>query len=230
MRLVTAMSTSFAEVTEAYTRYHHMPFGADALQQILEERCKHFNDHPELYEDEPFIKFSIDEHLFQCCLCDVSGITDSALQPHRGSTRHCQNVLLFVDSLEQVNAASMRACHLYAATRRHEIGMLDELCHARWRDAAHAELYRYLAAPYTSVDELELLERPVTRLKTCLQNERLVLLALAVWKAQCLRQMPVGDFDAAQNWMRCGWKACKPLQRASNAMDIIILAVRSFLE
>jgi hypothetical protein len=68
-------------------------------------------------------------------------------------------------------------------------------------------------------------------LKTCLQNERLTLLALAVWKAQCLRQMPaVDDFDAAQDWMRYGWKACKPHQRASNAMDIIILAVRSFLE
>jgi hypothetical protein len=72
----------------------------------------------------------------------------------------------------------------------------------------------------------------IFNLKTCLQNERLTLLGLAVWKTECLRQVPsvVMDYYTIQQWMSSGWKACKPEQRASNATPIIVSAMRLFLE
>jgi hypothetical protein len=64
-----------------------------------------------------------------------------------------------------------------------------------------------------------------------LRNERLTLVGLAVWKAQCLRQIPpLTDYYCVQQWLSSVWKLCKPEQRTSNAMDIVVSMVRGFLK
>jgi hypothetical protein len=96
-------------------------------------------------------------------------------------------------------------------------------------DAAHAEFYRYLIAPAANDGEYDLLDRPLKKLKACFQNEVLLLLALAVWKAQCLQQMPPDD-TAAQDWIQSGWKSYKAQESRSNAAEIIVTSVRPFLD
>jgi hypothetical protein len=60
---------------------------------------------------------------------------------------------------------------------------------------------------------------------------------LAIWKSQCLMNMPnckrerdMGNYLAAQEWARSGWKKRKHEVRTSNAIGIIVSAVRPFLE
>jgi hypothetical protein len=70
----------------------------------------------------------------------------------------------------------------------------------------------------------------VTKLFLCLLNECTTLLGLAVWKAKCHLQAPLGlDLLATHEWLRSGWKMCKSEQRASQDMDVIVSLVRPFL-
>jgi hypothetical protein len=49
-------------------------------------------------------------------------------------------------------------------------------------------------------------------------------------EGKCWRQLPVVvDLDAALEWMRTGWKACKAAQYDSNAMYIAVRAVQPYL-
>jgi hypothetical protein len=82
------------------------------------------------------------------------------------------------------------------------------------------------------------LEAVLQKLTLYEYKERLVLLALAVWKAQCIASMPamtgtIAYFVAAermQHWATVGWKTVKAEHRdANNAMNIIVKAVRPFL-
>jgi hypothetical protein len=79
---------------------------------------------------------------------------------------------------------------------------------------------------------LYILAAAMTILRKYEYLEPLALLELAVWKAECLKQMPSihhGIFRA-QQWIASGWKAHKTEQRSSNAMSIIIALVQPFLD
>jgi hypothetical protein len=60
-------------------------------------------------------------------------------------------------------------------------------------------------------------------------SERLVLLRLAVWKADCHLQLPEmtrGNLVlAVMEWGKEGWKSVKEERRLSNAMTIVASAV-----
>jgi hypothetical protein len=178
------------------------------------------------------------EQLTKCLLCDCGGCDFESMVRHCDSDLHENKLQDLYDDLHKVMMTSYRACRLFSQPIFGELAMLDQISHAAWKDSVQAELYRYLVVPnqtdmdMSAPEEFELLERPTKKLKTCLQNERLTLLGLAVWKAECIRQVPsvVMDYYTIQQWMSSGWKACKPEQRASNAMPIIVSAVRSFLE
>jgi hypothetical protein len=62
-------------------------------------------------------------------------------------------------------------------------------------------------------------------------SERLALIGLAAWKAQCLCQVPnSGQYLAYAQWIASGWKTCKASQRDSNAMNVIVQCVTPFLD
>jgi hypothetical protein len=174
-----------------------------------------------------------DVRIYECKLCDEDGLTGcDALKLHGATVRHKEKEELLKDDLDCLVAMIERANGVLCSPLSGEIAALGQVSYAPWKDAVHAELYRYITAPWTSdTVEAGLIERPLKRLRSCLQSERLVLLALAVWKGKCLRQMPpVTDYDEALEWMRSGWKRCKGLQRDSNAMSIVVSAVRQFLD
>jgi hypothetical protein len=65
--------------------------------------------------------------------------------------------------------------------------------------------------------------------------EQFALLELAVWKAECIQQMPTAshprlDVYTAIHWITSGWKTVKMEQRKSSAMSIIVSAVKPFLD
>lgn len=69
------------------------------------------------------------------------------------------------------------------------------------------------------------------KIKLAEHFNRLVLLAMAVWKAQCVLCVPTTNSNCylvAQEWSRSGWKQCKNEHRTSNAIGIILAAVRPF--
>jgi hypothetical protein len=160
-------------------------------------------------------------------------LDNAALILHCASERHKENEKLLQEDIKCLSYTAVRACQAISPVMGDVFADLDQVSYPPWKDAVHAELYRYITAPSTKNEtaEEELFERPLKRLKTCLQSERLTLVALAVWKSKCMRQMPpVADFDAAFEWMRSEWKTYKGLQRDSNDMYIVVDAVRQFLE
>jgi hypothetical protein len=128
------------------------------------------------------------------------------------------------------------ACH---DTPDNTVAMLNEGDHASWKDALHAELYRFMVEP-TSVraEEADRLEQT---LQEGLANERwakrLVPLALAVWKAQCQEAATKPETTSflellawQKEWATSGWKHQKDEHRKSKAINIILSPVRPFLE
>lgn len=101
-------------------------------------------------------------------------------------------------------------------------------------------MFCYLLAPASNNNDLNddeafhtVLQPALRKLKMCESNERLAVLALAVWKAQCVVDMPKDDvkdaYLAAMEWARKGWKSRKQEQRNANAIDTVVLAVKPFL-
>jgi hypothetical protein len=178
-------------------------------------------------------------NLTKCLLCDIGGLTTAEMELHCKGLPHLGKVHALQEDLNKVLMSSHRVCAIYSQPLCRDIAMLDQIVHAAWKRDIQAELYNFMIAPPVIVSpeafckrrEAELLERPTKKLKTTLQNERLTLLGLAVWKAKCMCQIPpVTDYHGVQEWLRSDWKTCKAEQLTSNAMDIIVSAVRSFLD
>jgi hypothetical protein len=95
-------------------------------------------------------------------------------------------------------------------------------------------LFRYLvASKRNDTEEIEALERPMKKLRMFEHSERLVLLRLAVWRAECQLQLPEmtrGNLVlAVMDWGKEGWKDAKKERRLSNAMNIVASAVGLYL-
>jgi hypothetical protein len=173
--------------------------------------------------------------VYSCLLCNEEGIAKQRLEyEHLCSNKHRGNLLALKDDIERVKISSERFCRLFAKPVDKTIALLDEIVDPNWKDSIEAELYRYLAAnTRPAAQEIEALERPLKKLKMFEHCERLVILRLAVWRAECQRQMPEtthGNVVACLDWIKAGWKDMKKGQQSSNAMNIVATAVRSFLQ
>jgi hypothetical protein len=173
-------------------------------------------------------------HIHSCLLCNEAGIGGHFLEcQHLRSNEHRGNLLALRDDIERVKISSERFCRLFAKPVDKTMALLDEIVDPNWKDSIEAELYRYLAAnSRPATQEIEALERPLKKLKMFEHCERLVILRLAVWRAECQRQMPDmthGNLVACLDWIKAGWKGIKKEQQSSNAMNIVAIAVRSFL-
>jgi hypothetical protein len=190
-------------------------------------------------ENDGFARFS----RTRCLLCceRIRDGSDDSVRLHCEGVQHKKNVEKLRVSLPYALNVVERSFALGSETLIREMAMLNQGGRAAWKDTVQADLYRFLSAPSCAhrIEEFNLTKRACEQVITSLQNERWVQLALAVWKAQCQRQMklPTGaadfDYDSMHAWLdewkAKGWKAHKQEQRDSAAMDIIVKAVQPFL-
>jgi hypothetical protein len=170
---------------------------------------------------------------YRCELCETGGFTDVALKHHFEDEHHQTQVRALTWDVNYAMDIAGRVCRLLSAPVFADLDTLQrQIRHADSLNAVNTEFFHYLmnSPAATAQEEEERFERPIKKMRLCLATERLILVGLAVWKAQCVWHMPpVTDYAAAQEWMRHGWKNVKVAQRDSNAMSIVLSAVRPFL-
>jgi hypothetical protein len=170
-----------------------------------------------------------------CVLCDAGGFTVCAgLSQHFDDERHQEKMVALSWEVRKCVVIAGRACRLLSAPIVDDLETLQhQILHAAARDAVNTQLLHYLIEPPAASAEVEeeWFEQPVKKMRLCLSTEQLFLIGLAVWKAQCVWNMPpVTDYATAQEWIRLGWKSSKETLRDSNAMTIVTSSVRPFLE
>jgi hypothetical protein len=141
-------------------------------------------DHPYFYFDGYDEK---DRLLYRCKLCEVGRLPVYKLEHHCEENERFFKQCLLREDVRRALLVAERATQILADPLYAKIQALPKQIPAAI-DAVHAEFYRYLIAPAADNerDENRLLHRPLKKLKACFQSEALMLLALAVWKAQCL--------------------------------------------
>jgi hypothetical protein len=163
----------------------------------------------------------------QCELCNVT-----APKWHYFDDGHQERERRLLCDLQQMIVVTKRITVVFTQSTHSELDLLDQIAKAPWRNSVQAKLSRYLFAPSSDVNaDNELLHQTLLNLKRCEYWERLVLVGLAVWKSQCLWQMPVScNYLASEQWIASDWKTCKAAQRDSHAVNVIVQCVRPFLD
>jgi hypothetical protein len=169
------------------------------------------------------------ESSYKCALCRVD-LPFNAKEFHYYDLEHERRERGLYNDLQHIKVVMQRLIRLFTKPWRDELDILDQMVHVPWRNAVQAELFRCVFEPAQD-DKDNKLENVLIQLRRYECWERLVLIGLAVWKAQCLWQMP-GDCDyfASEQWIATDWKTCKAAQRESSAMDVIVKCVRPFLD
>jgi hypothetical protein len=109
-----------------------------------------------------------------------------------------------------------------------------------WKDALQARVFRFLTTPIPMhnmfgynpppLSPMDLISESDHFIQKFEHSYRLELLELAVWKVECLRQMPLGaDLYTSHSWFVSGWKRIKMEQLHSTAMSTIASCVAPFL-
>jgi hypothetical protein len=162
----------------------------------------------------------------QCALCNVS-----APALHVLNAQHVERELQLLDDLRQIAKVVQRLISLFTVPFHCELDFLEQITHAPWRNSVQAGLFCYVFAGTDNVNlDKELLRQTLSNWRRLEYSERLALVGLAAWKAQCLWQMPDScPYLEYAQWIDSGWKTCKRMQRHSNAMNIIVSSVRPFL-
>jgi hypothetical protein len=168
---------------------------------------------------------------------------DYALEFHSSEARHEENRNQLLLDLSCVKRVMQRYARLSLPHLRDKIASIHQISDISWRNAVQASLYRYLMSPImrASLDSMnepverdETLEEALNAVRSFEYWDHSAILACAVWKAQCLLQMPESDNGggllAQLQWERSGWKTQKPQQRESEAISTILSAVRPFLD
>jgi hypothetical protein len=179
-----------------------------------------------------------------CLLCDKVNLDMHT--KHFGSACHQEKV-------KELERHLRRTLHLLARVSHVDSGPSQDLRErvkllglGEWREdvMSSEDVFQYvtgctlfldlLASPLLHLSQVMVASGPfrpnaVLKLERYEDLERLALLQLAVWKSECLKQMPVGDYFVVNKWLMSGWKACKAKHRESNAMTIVIASVRPFL-
>jgi hypothetical protein len=155
---------------------------------------------------------------------------------HIKEARHLKRLRGMESDLNLVKKVMWRYVTLFTNPVQQEVtAFLDQVRHPPWRQAVQAGLYHYLFDPSNSScdedKERQLLDESLCKIRRYMHQERLVLLRLAAWKAQCLGQMPGNlDYLSSAQWASVDWKMCKVEQRECNAIGVIVGAIRPFLD
>lgn len=178
-----------------------------------------------------------------CRLCDVEELTNDELEAHFQSASHQEKLVLFRRDLNRIMKMSYRWCRLFSEPLLGTSCTMDGIGDPSAREAIRANLYSALVTMQDYNDarlttHLVLDRRmfgsslsPIlAKIGTLEQHERLLLLALTVWKGQCIVNMDAASYLVGQEWARSGWKSRKDEHRTSNAIAIVVLAVRPFVE
>jgi hypothetical protein len=173
-----------------------------------------------------------------CVLCNAQ-LWGSRIDHCKGAM-HKKKVKELKASLPFALAGFKHALALRSKPLRKHIAVLDQGGRAPWKDSVHQDLIKLLeASSSTNYSEQFLVNQMCQRVATSLQRERLVILSLAVWKAQC-QEREVGEVPVVRSyrdmlplieeWLSSGWKEHKSEHRGSNAANIILHRVRPFIE
>jgi hypothetical protein len=139
-----------------------------------------------------------------------------------------------------------RSVILNSEPLRGRIAMLNDGGFAPWKGIVYLKLCRFVVETNCRTSDshqeammvLKLKNGACEIVKTCLQYERLVLVGIAVWKAQCqgdevfaFKQLNVFETHLSfVESMISGWKTNKAKHHKSNAIGIIQKLVRPFLQ
>jgi hypothetical protein len=106
--------------------------------------------------------------------------------------------------------------------------LAEEIQWQGWRNRIHLAFLETLALPSDSITRKEGMGK-IKKMKTWyVQREFLIPLELAIWKSQCLQDMPP-ERECYLSWATMGWKDNKAQQWDSNARAIIVSLVQPFL-
>jgi hypothetical protein len=112
-----------------------------------------------------------------------------------------------------------------------EQSLPQHLEHIRWQGWRQQILFATLEAlplPSDSSEGIQAADKIKNMMTWYVQRELLIPLQLAIWKSQCLQDMPQVH-GGYLSWTTSGWKANKAKQWDSNARAIIALLVQPFL-
>jgi hypothetical protein len=164
---------------------------------------------------------------FRCCLCGYCNMTLHGAKQHRREDAHNRNIQELEAAQDDAISIIVRWTHIHDSP---ESKRLKEADHKSLPDNVLAAVYRFTASN-TAPERREHSGQLVSNLQAFEHAERLTLLWLAVWKAECLQQIPViSDLYTAQKWFASEWKQQKSNQRQSHAMSTIVSLVCPFVQ
>jgi hypothetical protein len=155
----------------------------------------------------------------ECLVCAKNFFSKAALDIHCSRPGHASKLELVQSDFGKVLTLMKRINRLTEAEIFTELDKLEQSTCPVWKNAIHAELFRHLMNPE---DSGRTTLHALSKFEYC---ERLALLQLAVWKAECIQLVPrTKDSLSCKLWMQH-----KSEQTESNAMAIVVEAVRPFL-
>jgi hypothetical protein len=187
-------------------------------------------------ESNRFVLHYLSTGTLKCLLCEQYGLTLDSLDSHYETPQHQERHQALANDLD-LGTEILRRVRFRATQEEKEIAQV--IC-PRARNAIRVALYHYFLAPSEmngSVEATKFFRKASVILHYSQIRDQLLLLELAVWKCECLKQASVvadDDSDsrnkeAEEAWIMSGWKQHKLEQRNSNALGIVVAAVRPFL-
>lgn len=142
---------------------------------------------------------------------------------------HQSNVANFKQDLNATQELLKRVRSLYSIEAKGAMDRLKALGSIFWKNVVRSDMFLYIESTEKAHT---LFTAALNKLAYYEHLEHLALLELAAWKSECQKDMPVvgADFIRAQQWSTSGWKQLKAKHKASNAVAIIVLAVKPFLD
>jgi hypothetical protein len=162
-----------------------------------------------------------------CTLCSNHGLTDKAVEHHLSEPEHRRRMQM----AERERHDAMNIIYRWNEIREnHMFKRLKREDYMSLPDNVSAEAFRHMISTKW-LNRHQHRARAAELLSKYENMQRLSLLYLAVWKEECLAQMPaiVHTIASARQWMATGWKGRKAEQRNSSAMNIIASLVQPFL-
>jgi hypothetical protein len=184
--------------------------------------------------------FSTEKGPYTCGICNEENMSLDALETHVNTQRH---KTVYKDEYNRLQKKAQRYTDFFYGPLKREIRRVQNVRDLKQKQAIEAGLFRYLTAPASpnerdddSAARRVQLEPAQKMLEQYECKERLVILALAVWKAQCLESLSTNGhtgltsvLEYLKQWTQSGWKVHKAEHRNSSAIDIVVQAVIPFL-
>jgi hypothetical protein len=168
---------------------------------------------------------------YQCLLCGHRAGSDyDSLEQHKAQPYHRQQVEQFKSTL--CGAVSILR-NFDQSQGQGALDRMEKLGLSAWRNSVGAAFLSHMTSNLDSTNRQQpLFTRAMQTLVKYERLERLALLELAIWKAECLNRMPdiKDDYSKAVSWMKSGWKTLKEELRGSSAIAIIISLVLPYTE